>query len=179
MLGRIGLDPGVMAEGLHEALPVLLLVQEAGLGGQGAQVVGVEAEGLIHRVDGVVDMSQMLAVPAPDLDPQVAGRVSILGLELLDDLGVIVEQVLPFMGLGGQLLELGSGLLVGVVLAKRRLQDQERPLQIVQLLFVDLGHRAEDVDALVPVLGNADPLEQDIVELIPAMLGPVDGLQPL
>ena len=65
---------------------------------------GVERERLLLRRDGVVEVAEVLAVPAADLHPQV-GRGLRIG-DGLHDLRVLAEQVVPLVGGRRQPLEL-------------------------------------------------------------------------
>ena len=102
---------------------------------------GIDAQRLLHRVDRVLEVREVLAVPAADLHPQIRGRAAILALELVDALGVLVEQLLPAVGRRGEPLELVRGLVVRVVALERGLQHVERALLIADLALVDLRDR--------------------------------------
>src|SRR5687767_13379202 len=106
-------------------------------------------------------MREVIRVPTADLDPQVSGRAAVLALELVDAVGVLVEQLLPTVGRRGKTLELVRRLVVRVVALERGLEDVERALLITNLGLVDLGDLIEDVDLLFVAAAQLRTLEQD------------------
>jgi hypothetical protein len=93
--------------------------------------VGVELERLVERLEAVVDAVEVLAVPAADLDPQLA--LLVLVLDAANDAVVLVEQLAPLVGGGREALELEARVLVGVVDVERVLEGLERAVEVAEV----------------------------------------------
>ena len=87
LLLRLLLQLGVLVERRHQLRPHRLLAVEAGEVLQRLGVLRRQRQRLLLRGDGVVEVPEVLAVPAADLDPQVRRRRRIG--DLLHDLRVL------------------------------------------------------------------------------------------
>jgi hypothetical protein len=117
----------------------------------------------------------VLAVPATDLDPQLA----LLGLVLdrADDAVVLVEQLAPLVGGGGEALELARGVLVGVVDVEGVLEGLEGALRVAEVGLVDMRHLLGDRDLEARLLEDLDLTEEQLDQRAPILGLAVDGLQ--
>ena len=134
----------VTLQRLHQLAPATALALQLGHAAERTGVRRIDAQCLLHRVDRVLEVAQVLRVPAADLDPEVRRRAAVLALELVHAVGVLVEQLLPTVGRRGEALELVRGLVVRVVALERGLEHVERALLIADLALVDLGDLVED-----------------------------------
>jgi hypothetical protein len=105
-LDRVLLGRGLPRQRLDQLAPRAALALQLGQRRQRADVGRIDAQRLLHRVDRVVDVGQVLAVPAADLDPQVRGLAAVARLQVADLVGVLAQQLLPAVGGGGQALQL-------------------------------------------------------------------------
>ena len=120
------LDGRVALQRLDQLAPAAALALQLGHAAERAGVSRVDAQRLLDGVDRVLEVAEVLRVPAADLHPEVRGRAAVLALELVDAVGVLVEQLLPAVGRRGEALELARGLVVRVVALERGLQHVER-----------------------------------------------------
>ena len=119
----------------------------------------------------------MLAVPAADLHPQL-GLLELVG-DRADDAVVLVEQLAPLVGLGGEALELAAGVLVGVVDVEGVLEGLERAVGVLLVLLEDLRHLLEGDDLELRVLEDLDLAGVEIDHLAPRPGVAVDRLERL
>src|SRR5581483_2238124 len=174
-LRRLLLQLGVLGQRRDQLRPLGGLAVEVGQRAQRLGVVRLELQRLLLRRDRVLEVPEVLAVPAPDLDPQIGRRLR-LG-DGLHHLRVLGEQVVPLVGRRRQPLQLRRHRLLGVVLAERGLEHDERALLIADFLFVRLGDRLKDRDPLRRLVRELDAREEQLDQLLPVALRLVDLLE--